>query len=289
MTTDLPITDAELKALLRAATELPWAIWRDLNPGGLITIGDQAGVIPDGELHTPTDAECNTVAHVYMEEDTQLILAAVNALPRLLADRQRLTAELAQAQDELRVLRDSESLSVVDAIRKRDQARTDRDQARAELKAARQERNDALLWVPFETQQKLRDQWRADRAPAQPTPGETEHPERHCGRCGGPNISWSAPSPLWNQVMRGGDIGGTERFDGIVCPTCFAILAEEAGVAELWRLYAERVHVPLETVTPSGRVWDEATWLWIQPGAEKARASVASDDTGPDQGGELAR
>lgn len=93
--------------------------------------------------------------------------------------------------------------------------------------------------------------------------GPQEHPERSCNRCGGCNVAWSAPSPLWNQVMRGGDINaGYEDFAGIVCPTCFAVLAQEAGVAELWRFYAERVHVELATVTPSGRVWNERTWLW---------------------------
>lgn len=90
----------------------------------------------------------------------------------------------------------------------------------------------------------------------------TDHPENTCGRCGEPNVSWAAPSPLWNQVMRGGDINATELFDGIVCPTCFAILAEKAGVADRWRLSAERAHVPLQTVTPSGRVWNAQTWLW---------------------------
>lgn len=92
-----------------------------------------------------------------------------------------------------------------------------------------------------------------------------EHPELKCHRCGGPNVSWVAPSPLWNQVMRGGDISGTEIHDGIVCPTCFAVLAEERGVAELWQLAPTKVHVELQTVTPSGRVWDEATWMWVDP------------------------
>lgn len=92
-----------------------------------------------------------------------------------------------------------------------------------------------------------------------------EHPERQCHRCGGPNVTWVAPSPLWNQVMRGGDINGTELHGGIVCPTCFAVLAEAAGVAELWQLAPTKVHVELQTVTPSGRVWDEATWMWVEP------------------------
>lgn len=91
------------------------------------------------------------------------------------------------------------------------------------------------------------------------------HPENHCNRCGGKNVPWSAPSPLWNQVMRGGDINGEWQHDEIICPTCFADLAEQAGVAELWRFYAERVKVPLQTVTPTGRVWDADAWLWRDP------------------------
>jgi hypothetical protein len=87
-----------------------------------------------------------------------------------------------------------------------------------------------------------------------------DHPESFCHRCDGPNVVWVAPSPLWNAVMRDGSINGAEQFDGIVCPTCFAILAEEHGIADIWRLGAEAVHVPLEVVTPSGRVWDGERW-----------------------------
>lgn len=100
--------------------------------------------------------------------------------------------------------------------------------------------------------------------------------ERRCQRCHGPNLPWSAPSPLWNQVMRGGDVNGVEIHAGIICPTCFAVLAETAGVADLWRLHAERVHVPLQTVTPSGRVWNPQRWMWEEPGAPASRN--ATDD-----------
>lgn len=89
-----------------------------------------------------------------------------------------------------------------------------------------------------------------------------DHPEDTCHRCGGPNVTWCAPSPLWNEVMRGGDINAADRFDGIVCPACFAVLAEAAGIAEFWRFSADRVHRELKTVTPSGRTWNEATWMW---------------------------
>ena len=98
--------------------------------------------------------------------------------------------------------------------------------------------------------------WKARRARI------AEHPESQCSRCHGPNPpSWSAPSPLWNAVMRGGSINGVEEF-GVVCPTCFVVLAEERGIASFWRLSAERVYVELETVTPSGRVWNEQTWMF---------------------------
>lgn len=94
----------------------------------------------------------------------------------------------------------------------------------------------------------------------------SDHPERICRRCGGPNVhAWSAPSPLWNQVMRGGDINAPDLFGGIVCTVCFAELAEEAGIAESWRFDAERIHAELATVTPSGRVWNPQTWLWEEP------------------------
>lgn len=103
-----------------------------------------------------------------------------------------------------------------------------------------------------------------------------EHPERRCHRCANPFRPWVAPSPLWNQVMRGGDVNGVEIHAGIICPTCFAVLAETAGVADLWRLHAERVHVPLQTVTPSGRVWNPQRWMWEEPGAPASRN--ATDD-----------
>jgi hypothetical protein len=62
--------------------------------------------------------------------------------------------------------------------------------------------------------------------------------------------------------MRGGSINGIEPFDGIICPTCFTVLAEEQGIAELWRLDAAVVHAELELVTPSGRVWNAVEDRW---------------------------
>lgn len=89
--------------------------------------------------------------------------------------------------------------------------------------------------------------------------------ESVCHRCAGPNVSWSAPSPLWNAVMRGGSIDGPWEFDELICPTCFAVLAEERGVASGWRIDARDVAVELETITPSGRVWSPERMLWVKP------------------------
>jgi hypothetical protein len=84
-----------------------------------------------------------------------------------------------------------------------------------------------------------------------------------CHRCGADNPPWSAPSPLWNAVMRGGSINGDALFADMVCATCFTVLAEEAGIAARWRVSAEVVNVPLEETTPSGRIWDAERWLWM--------------------------
>ena len=92
--------------------------------------------------------------------------------------------------------------------------------------------------------------------------------EATCHRCGGANVVWSAPSPLWNAVMRGGSISGQDECDGIVCPTCFAQLAEAEDLAQRWRFYPESVTPDLETVTPDGRVWDDEAWLWVAPPRE---------------------
>jgi hypothetical protein len=65
--------------------------------------------------------------------------------------------------------------------------------------------------------------------------------------------------------MRGGSIDGPPIWDDMVCLTCFVILAEEAGIAQHWTLNAQTVHVELETVTPSGRVWDEEQRIYVEP------------------------
>ena len=86
-----------------------------------------------------------------------------------------------------------------------------------------------------------------------------------CKRCGRGNTLWFAPSPLWNAVMRGGSIDGEPLYDDLVCATCFMEIAEEKGIADGFKVFAKRVHVELETVTPTGRVWDEDRQLWSDP------------------------
>jgi len=106
-----------------------------------------------------------------------------------------------------------------------------------------------------------------------------------CARCGGNNPSWSVPSPLWNAVMRGGSINGDALYHDMVCVKCFMQIAEEKGLARGWRLMATEVSAELETVTPSGRVWDERDWLWKDPAGsalgdsslQKAQTSAGGD------------
>lgn len=100
-----------------------------------------------------------------------------------------------------------------------------------------------------------------------PEPESAEDLERWCRRCGGLNAPWSAPSPLWNLVMRGNDITGDDDHAGIVCLVCFVLLAQQRAGARCWRLYPEQVDAELTTVTPSGRIWDADRWLWVEGGA----------------------
>lgn len=95
--------------------------------------------------------------------------------------------------------------------------------------------------------------------------------EDWCHRCGGDNISWSAPSPLWNRIMRGDNVGGKEPWDGIICPTCFAVLTEQEGVGKMWLLFPQVVLAELKVVTPDGRAWNPDTWKWEDPVSFSAR------------------
>lgn len=85
-----------------------------------------------------------------------------------------------------------------------------------------------------------------------------------CRRCGGENITWFAPSPLWNFVMRGNDINGEPLHGDLVCLRCFVVLAEEAGIKGRWRLTADPEPDGLVYETPSGRIWDPERWQWVE-------------------------
>lgn len=52
------------------------------------------------------------------------------------------------------------------------------------------------------------------------------HPEDYCHRCGGRNLSWWCDSDLWNAVMRPDGQGSPWLWNEIICPQCFADLAE---------------------------------------------------------------
>jgi hypothetical protein len=91
------------------------------------------------------------------------------------------------------------------------------------------------------------------------------HPEDFCHRCGGRNVCWYAPSPLWNIVMS----YPHERWNGIICPQCFMELAEAAGLVKAWRLsFAMSGGKPwgltgeLPSHSPDGREYDWQSDLW---------------------------
>ncbi len=92
-----------------------------------------------------------------------------------------------------------------------------------------------------------------------------DHPEATCRRCGGPNVCWYAPSPLWNAVMRDEEPRTRpERFSGIVCPTCFCVLTAESGLeVDGFRVDAAKQPAGLSLTTADGRVWDADRDLWV--------------------------
>jgi hypothetical protein len=94
-----PARLAEIRQRAAHATEGPWAIWRDLDHQGFITVGDATGVIPEGAAYT--EGPSNPTAHVYIEEDAEFIAAARADVPDLLAEIERLTAEHAAFEQRL--------------------------------------------------------------------------------------------------------------------------------------------------------------------------------------------
>jgi hypothetical protein len=98
-----------------------------------------------------------------------------------------------------------------------------------------------------------------------------------CRRCGGENVCWYAPSPLWNRVMRGNDIGGQSLFSDLVCLRCFVVLAEEVGVkCHAWRLSATPEPEGLAYTTSEGWIWNPERDLWDKPTATTPEQSTTT-------------
>lgn len=92
---------------------------------------------------------------------------------------------------------------------------------------------------------------------------DREHPEATCERCGRPNApTWHAPSPLWNAVLRD-PATGADAF-GVLCPPCFAELAEAKGFRYYWHFGPHEDLTNLWT-NPDGRVWDGRECMWVAP------------------------
>lgn len=111
-------------------------------------------------------------------------------------------------------------------------------------------------------------------------PIQEEGEAEDCKRCGRRNSIWFAPSPLWNAVIRGGSIDGEPKYGDMVCASCFIWLAEDQGIAHRFCVSAEEVEVELETVTPSGRVWDEDRNRWSDPSPQPIQDGQSSPGEG---------
>lgn len=59
--------------------------------------------------------------------------------------------------------------------------------------------------------------------------------EATCDDCGGHNPVWFAPNDVWNFVV--GGPGAKDDPGGFLCPVCFIVKAEAAGlVPNVWEL-----------------------------------------------------
>lgn len=79
-------TLARIRAQADAATEGPWAPWRDqdgaLHMNGLLMVGNAAAVIPEGESWVD-GVDVNPIAHTYTPEDREFIAASRTTVPAL--------------------------------------------------------------------------------------------------------------------------------------------------------------------------------------------------------------
>ncbi len=106
------------------------------------------------------------------------------------------------------------------------------------------------------------------------------HPEDYCHRCGNRNIpSWSVDSDRFNIAM-----GREHQWNGIICPTCFVDLHEQAsGLVTTWRLVPEMFRAG---------TWDELRADDIPQGAtgpvvESSSARSTREQPTPDEPGSV--
>lgn len=75
------------------------------------------------------------------------------------------------------------------------------------------------------------------------------HPEDTCEDCGRDNVTWFAPSKLWNDVARRED-----GSDPMLCPICFIKRAEAAGQKiQAWQLAPEFYDSPNDQAEAPGK------------------------------------
>lgn len=71
------------------------------------------------------------------------------------------------------------------------------------------------------------------------------HPEDFCERCGRENVTWFAPSELWNRAAR------VDGNDPMLCPVCFIKAAEAVGIVPpSWQVAPEAFPASSATPTP---------------------------------------
>ena len=78
----------EIEARANAATEGPWAPWKDQDGAkhmqGLLMVGNADAVIPEGEMWVE-DVDINPVAHTYTPWDREFIAHARTDVPDMAA------------------------------------------------------------------------------------------------------------------------------------------------------------------------------------------------------------
>ena len=83
-----------IRERLAAATDGPWAPWRDQDGtphmNGLLMVGNADAVIPDGESWVE-GVDVNPIAHTYTPEDREFIAHAPEDIEWLLGEVERLT------------------------------------------------------------------------------------------------------------------------------------------------------------------------------------------------------